>query len=319
MDETFQALHEIGLVPVVKIEDIKHAAPLAQALVRGGLPCAEVTFRTPAAAEAIRLMLDAHPDMLVGAGTVLSCEQVDEAVAAGAKFVVSPGFNPEVVDYCLSRGVLIVPGINSPTGVEQGLARGIKVVKFFPAENSGGLPFIRALSGPYSDVLFMPTGGINPENLTRYTLDPHILACGGTWMVKDDLIRSGRFDEVERLSREAVSLMTGFQLAHVGINCIDDREAEDTARLICELLHLEYHDGESIFCGSSFELLRQPGMGRNGHIAISTINIDRAVALFSRRGIALDWDTAKHLPDGRLNAIYLAKDFAGFALHLVRR
>ncbi|MBR3234330.1 MAG: bifunctional 4-hydroxy-2-oxoglutarate aldolase/2-dehydro-3-deoxy-phosphogluconate aldolase [Atopobiaceae bacterium] len=207
MDPVLVSLHEIGLVPVVKINDSMDALPLAKALIAGGLPCAEITFRTAAGAESIRLMTQSCPEMLVGAGTVLTTTQVDEAVAAGAKFIVSPGFNPVVVDYCLSHDILMVPGISDASGVEQCLMRGIEVVKFFPAEQAGGLPYIKALSGPYSNVRFMPTGGISPDNLMSYLSCSSVFCCGGTWMVKEELIDNSRFDEVERLCCEAVKLM----------------------------------------------------------------------------------------------------------------
>ena len=209
MDPVFERLHEIGLVPVVKINDAAKAVPLGEALVAGGLPCAEVTFRTPAAADAIRVMTEACPDLLVGAGTVLTPAQVDEAVAAGAQFIVAPGFNPRVVDYCLAHDILMAPGISDASGVEQCLERGLELVKFFPAEQAGGLPYIKALSAPYADVKFMPTGGISPANLVQYLSCPAISCCGGTWMAKEDLIDGDRFDEIERLCHEAVELMEG--------------------------------------------------------------------------------------------------------------
>ena len=209
MNETLQQLYDIGLVPVVKINDAANAVPLAKALVAGGLPAAEITFRTTAAAESIRAIAEACPEVVVGAGTVLTTKQVDEAVAAGAQFIVSPGFNPKVVDYCLAHDILMAPGISDASGVEQCLERGLEVVKFFPAEQAGGLPYIKALAGPYADVRFMPTGGISPANLVSYLSCPAVFCCGGTWMVKEDLIDEGRFDEVERLCREAVELMKG--------------------------------------------------------------------------------------------------------------
>lgn len=209
MNETLQQLHDIGLVPVVKINDAANAVPLAKALVAGSLPAAEITFRTAAAAESIRAIAQACPEVVVGAGTVLTTKQVDEAVAAGAQFIVSPGFNPKVVDYCLAHDILMAPGISDASGVEQCLERGLEVVKFFPAEQAGGLPYIKALSGPYADVRFMPTGGISPANLVSYLSCSAVFCCGGTWMVKEDLIDEGRFDEVERLCREAVELMKG--------------------------------------------------------------------------------------------------------------
>lgn len=207
MNVVLQALHDIGVVPVVKINDAQNAVPLARALVAGGLPAAEITFRTPAAADAIRAIAREVPEVVVGAGTVLTPAQVDEAVAAGAQFIVSPGFNPRVVDYCLDHGILIAPGVSNASGVEQCLERGIDVVKFFPAEQAGGLAYIKALSGPYVDVRFMPTGGISPANVVSYLSCPAIFCCGGTWMVKEDLIDEGRFDEIERLCREATELV----------------------------------------------------------------------------------------------------------------
>lgn len=209
MNEVLLRLHEIGLVPVVKINDARKAVPLAQALAAGGLPAAEITFRTDAAADAIRAIAREVPEVVVGAGTVLTPAQADEAVAAGAQFIVSPGFNPRVVDHCLERGILMAPGISDASGVEQCLERGIEVVKFFPAEPAGGLPYIKALAGPYAGVRFMPTGGISPANLASYLSCPAIFCCGGTWMVREDLIDGDRFDEVERLCREAALLIAG--------------------------------------------------------------------------------------------------------------
>lgn len=199
--------YEVGVVPVVVLEDSKDALPLAKALVEGGLPCAEVTFRTTAAAESIRLMSENYPEMLVGAGTVLSTEQVDTAVNAGAKFIVSPGFDPEVVDYCLEKNIPVLPGCISPSEVAQAVKRGLKVVKFFPAEPAGGLPMIKAMAAPYSELKFMPTGGINAKNLNDYLNCDKIICCGGSWMVKGDLVKAGDFDKIKALTKEAKDLV----------------------------------------------------------------------------------------------------------------
>ncbi|WP_295253157.1 bifunctional 4-hydroxy-2-oxoglutarate aldolase/2-dehydro-3-deoxy-phosphogluconate aldolase [uncultured Catenibacterium sp.] len=199
--------YEVGVVPVVVLEDSKDALPLAKALVEGGLPCAEVTFRTTAAAESIRLMSENYPEMLVGAGTVLSTEQVDTAVNAGAKFIVSPGFDPEVVDYCLEKNIPVLPGCISPSEVAQAVKRGLKVVKFFPAEPAGGLPMIKAMAAPYSELKFMPTGGINAKNLNDYLNCDKIICCGGSWMVKGDLVKAGDFDKIKTLTKEAKDLV----------------------------------------------------------------------------------------------------------------
>lgn len=197
---------ELKVVPVVVLNDVKDAAPLAKALVEGGLPCAEVTFRTDAAAESLRIMAEAYPDMLVGAGTVLTTEQVDRAVEAGAKFIVSPGFDPEIVDYCIEKNIPVFPGCISPSEVAQAVKRGLKIVKFFPAEQAGGLAMIKAMAAPYNMLKFMPTGGINTKNLKDYLACDKILCCGGSWMVKGDMVEAGEFDKIQKLTEEAKAL-----------------------------------------------------------------------------------------------------------------
>ena len=207
MNEVLNKLHELGIVPVVVIDDAKDAIPLAKALIEGGLPCAEVTFRTAAAADAIKAIADNFPDMLVGAGTVLTTEQVDKAVAAGAKFIVSPGTNPKVVKYCVEKNIPITPGTCNPSDVEQALECGVNIVKFFPAEPAGGLKYIKAIAAPYVDVKFMPTGGINATNVRDYLAYNKIWACGGSWMVKGDLIKAGDFEKIKELTAEAVQIV----------------------------------------------------------------------------------------------------------------
>ena len=196
---------EYGVVPVVVLNDAKNALPLAKALVEGGLACAEVTFRTDAAEESIRLMSEAYPEMLVGAGTVLTIDQVKRAVKAGAKFIVSPGFDPEIVDYCLENNIPVLPGCITPSEVAQAVKRGLKVVKFFPAEQAGGIAMIKAMAAPYTMVKFMPTGGINTKNLADYLSCDKILCCGGSWMVKGDMIKAGEFDKITAMNKEAVA------------------------------------------------------------------------------------------------------------------
>ena len=201
-----EQFREALVVPVVVLNDAKDALPLADALVEGGLPCAEVTFRTDAAEESIRLMAEKYPDMLVGAGTVLTIEQVDRAVKAGAKFIVSPGFDPEIVDYCLEKEIPVFPGCIAPSEVAQAVKRDLKVVKFFQAEQFGGVATIKAMAAPYTMVKFMPTGGISAKNLKDYLSCDKILCCGGSWMVKGDLIKAGEFDKIRELTKEAVAL-----------------------------------------------------------------------------------------------------------------
>ena len=205
--ETEAKIAQYGVVPVVVLEDAKDAEALAKALIEGGLPCAEVTFRTEAAEESIRRMSEAYPAMLVGAGTVLTVEQVERAVSAGAKFIVSPGFDPEIVEYCLERSIPVFPGCTTPSEVAQAVKRGLRVVKFFPAEQFGGVSTIKALAAPYQMVKFMPTGGVNAKNLKEYLSCDRIIACGGSWMVKSDLIRAGEFDKICEMTKEAVALV----------------------------------------------------------------------------------------------------------------
>ena len=207
MSTIIEELSGYGVVPVVVLNRAEDAKPLAEALCKGGLPCAEVTFRTEAAEESIRIMSENFPQMLVGAGTVLTIGQVDRAVGAGAKFIVSPGFDPEIVDYCIEKKIPVLPGCITPSEVAQGVKRGLKVLKFFPAEQAGGVAMIKAMAAPYTTVKFMPTGGISAKNLEEYLSVPKIVACGGSWMEKGDLIDSGQFDKIEEMTREAVDLV----------------------------------------------------------------------------------------------------------------
>lgn len=204
MEEQF---YEFGVMPVVVLNDAKDALPLAKALCDGGLPCAEVTFRTEAAEESIRHMSSEYPQMLIGAGTVLTKDQVDRAVAAGAKFIVSPGFDPEIVDYCLEKEIPVFPGCITPSEVAQAVKRGLKVVKFFPAEQFGGVATIKAMAATYTTLKFMPTGGVNAKNLRSYLEYDRIVCCGGSWMVKGDLIKAGEFDKIREMTEEAAALV----------------------------------------------------------------------------------------------------------------
>ncbi len=206
-----ERFYDYAVVPVVVLNNADDAVPLADALIKGGLPCAEVTFRTDAAEESIRRICESFPDMLVGAGTVLTTEQVERAHKAGAKFIVSPGFDPEIIDCCISIGLPVLPGCITPSEIAQAVKRGLKVVKFFPAEQSGGVAMIKAMAAPYSMVKFMPTGGISTKNLADYLSCDKILCCGGSWMVKEDLIKSGSFDKITDMTKEATALASSIR------------------------------------------------------------------------------------------------------------
>ncbi|MDD5937374.1 MAG: bifunctional 4-hydroxy-2-oxoglutarate aldolase/2-dehydro-3-deoxy-phosphogluconate aldolase [Clostridiales bacterium] len=319
MNEVLQRFEKLGIIPVVKIDDANHAAPLAKALCEGGLPVAEVTFRTEAAEEAIRRMVEACPDMFVGAGTVLTTEQVDRAIAAGCKFIVSPGLNPKIVKYCQEKNIPITPGTSSPTDIEQAIELGLEAVKFFPAEQSGGIAKIKAMAAPYVNMRFMPTGGINAKNINSYLDFPKILACGGSWMVNEALINAGQFDEIKRLTREAVNTMLGFELRHVGINATSEVEADGVATSFEKLFGFTKNIGNSsIFAGTAIEVMKQPYLGAHGHIAIQTNYIERAIYHMELQGFEFDMDTAKY-KNGKMVAIYLKGELGGFAVHLVQK
>lgn len=319
MNAILEQISKIGIVPVVKIDREEDALPLAKALCAGGLPCAEVTFRTSAAAGAIKIMTENFPNMCVGAGTVLNAEQVDAAVAAGAKFIVSPGLNPNTVKYCIEKGVPITPGTSSPSDIEQAIELGLDVVKFFPAEQSGGLAKIKAMAAPYVNMKFMPTGGVNAKNLTSYLDFPKIIACGGSWMVPGDLINAGEWDKIEQLTREAVQTMLGFELAHIGINAANEEEALKAANRYGFLFGLPVKVGNSsIFSGSMIEVMKTPFKGTNGHIAIRTNYIERAVNYLSTV-LGVEFEEPKKDEKGKYKAIYLKEEVGGFAIHLLQK
>lgn len=320
MNAILEQISKLGIVPVVAIDDAKDAANLAKALCAGGLPCAEVTFRTAAGEEAIRVMSKEYPDMLIGAGTVLTKEQVDRAIDAGAKFIVSPGLNPNIVKYCLEKNIPFCPGCSTPSDVEAALELGLEVVKFFPAEAAGGIKMIQAMSAPYGNVKFMPTGGINAELLTSYLDFKKIIACGGSWMVKKDLIKDGKFDEIERLTREAVTNMLGFSVRHVGINADCEKNALKLAEMFTAMFGFEAKNGNSsVFAGTGIEIMKEPYLGKNGHIAIQTNYLERAIYYLEQKGFEFDENTKKYDKKGNFTAIYFKGEFGGFALHLVQK
>jgi len=282
MNAILKKIQKIGIVPVVVLNDAKDAEPLAKALCDGGLPLAEVTFRTEAAEESIRIMVKKYPNMLIGAGTVVTTDQVDRAVDAGAKFIVSPGLNPKIVAYCLEKGVPITPGVSNPSDIEAAIELGLEVVKFFPAEQLGGLKMIKAMAAPYTKMMFMPTGGINAKNLNDYLAFPKILACGGSWMVSGDLVKAGAFDKITELTKEAIKLMLGFEVKQLGVGC----------------------DGSKML-----EAMYIPVTLEEECVVISTNSMMRAVAYLESQGIVADMNTTKY-EEGRLVSVEL-KERAG--------
>jgi 2-dehydro-3-deoxyphosphogluconate aldolase / (4S)-4-hydroxy-2-oxoglutarate aldolase len=305
-------------VPVIAIEDANDAEPLAQALIDGGLPCAEVTFRTAAAKDSIARIAKKFPDMALGAGTVLTIDQVKAAVDCGAKYIIAPGLNPKTVEYCVANNIPVTPGIATPSDVERALEFGLEVVKFFPAEQAGGLPYLRALSAPYGKLKFIPTGGIDEKNILSYLAFPKVLACGGSWMVKTEMIASKQFDQITAITAQAVRTMLGFELRHIGINAESADESSTIANDLSKLLGAPVKEGNSSnFVGTQFEVMKKKYLGLHGHLAIGTNFIDRAIAHLERRGYKII-DESRTEKNGKLAAVYLEEEIGGFALHLLQ-
>lgn len=319
MNGIFDELRLNGLVPVLKFKNASDAVPTCEALRRGGLNVAEITFRTDAAEEAIKAVCQALPDMLVGAGTVTKIEQAERAVAAGAKFIVAPGLNPRIVEWCAARDVAVLPGVNDPSGIEAAMELGLKCLKFFPAEATGGVSFIKAVRGPYGDISFVPTGGVNEDNLADYLATPGVIACGGSWMVPAGAIENGDYATVETLVRGAVRKMLDFRLAHVGVNTENEAAALSAAQRFALLFGFDAKAGNSsVMAGTAVECMKQPFLGSNGHIGIRTSDIERAKYFLGRAGVEFLADTAKYDAKGKCKAIYLKEEIGGFAVHLVQ-
>ncbi len=317
MEPFFKQLFELGIIPVVKIDRVEDAVPLAQALMAGGLPVAEITFRTEAAAQAISAIRQALPTMLVGAGTVLSSDQAQAAIAAGAQFLVSPGINPEVVRFTQAAGLPMIPGCATATEIEMALGLGLSVLKFFPAVPAGGLTAIKALSGPYPSVRFIPTGGIHSENLTEFTDDPRVIAVGGSWMVDPKLITQGDWAQITALTRSALETLVGLQLHHVGWS---PEHPEAVVDALAQLTNWTITPKSSSTFVGNLEIIRQRPSGvAPTHVALGVRHLERAIAYFERRGYTFDPRTASRDAQGHLKAIYFTETFGGISLHLMQR
>lgn len=320
MNPVIQRIYEIGIVPVIAFNREEEALPLCRALMAGGLPVAEVTFRTDCAQACIRKIHQELPQMLLGAGTVLTCQQADQALEAGASFIVSPGYDPQVTQHVLDRGGLMMPGTASAGEMQQAMNQGCPALKYFPAEANGGVEMLKNIGSALKEARWICTGGINAQNVNQYLSYDRVLAVGGTWICKSEKIQAGAWDEITAACREAVDTMLGLELEHIGINCGDDQEAMATAQLLGQLLSKEVtHGATSIFVGNrEVEVLGKPGRGTRGHIAFRCNNLDRAVYHLSQRGVQFDLESMV-TRNGRHIALYLAQEVAGFALHLVQK
>ncbi len=308
-----------GIMPVINIPGPKLAVPLADALEAGGLPQIEVTLRNDTALDSIRAIKAERPGFAVGAGTVLSVEQARAAVDAGAEFIVTPGYNPKVVAFCIESEVPVLPGCVTPAEVEAGLAAGLTTFKFFPAETMGGLKAIKALCGPYRNARFVPTSGISLDNLAGYLAYEGVACVGGSFMAPAAMLEAGDFAGVTALCREAVRRSLGFSLKHVGVNSASAEEGERMARRFAEIFDMPYKPGNrSDFSGTIVEFCKEVFPGAAGHIGVATLNVERAGAWLERKGVALRDDYRNYDRNGNIVCIYLAEEFAGFAVHIVK-
>jgi 2-dehydro-3-deoxyphosphogluconate aldolase/(4S)-4-hydroxy-2-oxoglutarate aldolase len=319
-EEYFTKLQAYGIFPVLKVDSADAAEKVAGALISGGLPIVEVTFRTQAAGEAIRRIHTAFPEMMLGAGTVTRVEQVKLAVDAGAGFIVSPGFNDAVVAYCVEKHIPVLPGCSNPSDIERALAYDLNTVKFFPAESSGGIAAIKAMAAPYATIKFVPTGGINEKNLFDYLSFDRILACGGSWMVPENLIHEEKFVEISALTKAAVRKSLDLSIGHIGINTENQTHAQELAFTFEKMFDITPKESTSSYMLKDFvEIMNGQGKGQFGHIAIATRSLPRARRLFEQMGFLFDENSLKYDSKGRPVAIYLASEIGGFAWHLLQK
>ncbi len=308
-----------GLVPVVVLENADDAIPAAEALLAGGLDIMEITMRTKAALDCIKKVKAKFPDMLVGAGTVRSVEQADDAVKAGAEFVVTPGFDETVVKWCADCGVAITPGCVTPTEIEFADKFGLDVLKFFPANVYGGVEALKALNGPYRNKKFIPTGGVDLANLKEYSDKEYVFAIGGGFLCSPSAMAAKTFVKITDAVKQAITILLGFELAHIGINTPDGQSAMNSALMFDKAFGLGIKEGESSnFIGSILEVNKKIGAGLHGHIAIRTNSIARAIYYLGKRGFETDMATAKE-KNGKIIAVYLKEQISGFAMHLLQK
>jgi len=308
-----------GLVPVVVLESAEDALPAAKALVEGELPVMEITMRTKAAIECINIVKESFPEILLGAGTVRSVEQASEAVAAGAEFVVTPGYDEPVVKWCIDNNIAVTPGCVTPTEIEIADKYGLDVLKFFPANVYGGIDALKALNGPYKTKKFIPTGGVDLLNLKDFADKDYVFAVGASFLCSSSAIASRDYGKITATVKQAIAILLGFELAHIGVNTINEKAASETVSVFDRAFGLGIKEGSSSdFAGSIIEAVKGNGLGSNGHIAIRTNNITRAVYYLGKRGFSVDMSSVKQ-KNGRTIAVYLENEIGGFAIHLLQK
>lgn len=320
LSENIKKVFDIGLVPLVVLDDANDAVPLAKALVAGDIPVAEVTFRTAAGGEVIKRMAEEVPEILVGAGTVHDVEHAKEAVEKGAKFIVTPGYNAEVVKWCVDNKVDIIPGTVAPSDIEEAMSMGLEACKFFPAEVYGGVKTLKALAGPFAEIKFMPTGGVSLDNMNEYLALPNVGAIGGSFMTPSKLVKEKKWDEITKVCKSIVKKTLGLELAHIGINTKDADDANSVANKLCDVFLQEKTEFPSAyFSGDIAEVVKGSFLGDFGHICIDTIDMPRALAYFKRKGIEFNEDTWAKDEKGNVINVYLKDSIGGFAFHIRKK
>jgi len=318
--ELINELKNIGIIPVIEIEDANKAQDLAKALKDGDIPVCEITFRTDEALKAIENIANGDKDVIVGAGTILDVNQAKDAIKAGAKFIVSPGFIEEVIDYCLENDVLVIPGVSDASDMTMAVNKGLTCVKFFPSEANGGLNALKAFSSAFKTLSFIPTGGINENNYLEYLAYDKVLAIGGSFIAKRELINEGKFDEIRNNAYNAIKKLIGFELKHVGINCENEEEAIKAAKRFCYLFNLDYKAGNSsIFAGKDFECMKKMFLGKYGHICIGVNDENRALYNLAKKGVEFNEDTRAFNEDGSTKNVYIKEEIGGFAVHVMKK
>ena len=316
-----ERIKKIGLIPVVAFDNAEQAVLAAKAMLDAQLDIIEITMRTAAGIESIKRVKAQYPDMIVGAGTVLTLDKAKESAEAGAQFIVMPGYQEDIVDWCNNSEILVFPGCVTPAEIQMALQKGLKVLKFFPADVYGGLKALRALNGPFgpSGVSFIPTGGVDLKNLSEFVQAPFIAAVGGSFLCSSKHLKDGDYAGISKSVAESIDILLGFELGHIGFNTVDAVESESIAKTLVDAFHFPYLPGNSAnFAGTAVEVVKNIGLGEHGHVAIKTNSIDRAVYYLEKRGFSVDPSTAKS-KDGKTTAVYLKNQIGGFAFHLLQK
>jgi 2-dehydro-3-deoxyphosphogluconate aldolase/(4S)-4-hydroxy-2-oxoglutarate aldolase len=320
ISENMKTIFDIGLVPLVVLDDAADAVPFGRALAAGGIPVAEVTFRTEACLDIIRAMSEQVEGLIVGAGTVHTVQQAADAVAAGATFIVTPAFNPAVTEWCVKKHVDIIPGTVSPADIEAANGFGIEVCKFFPAAAYGGIQTLKALAGPFGHMKFLPTGGINYDNMNEYLDLPNVAAVGGSFMTPSQMVKDKDWAGIEKACKNAVRHLFDFSLGHIGLHAQDRTEAEMITEGLCGLLLQDKIPGsDNFFAGTIAEICDHPMPGEKGHICIDTRDIPRALAYYKRHGVEVNEDLCFRDDKGDIKVFFLKAIVGGFSIHLRRR